>query len=104
MAATMPRLDDIIGGVESKYTASRESHSEVTTVGTDELGIVVDAASFLQNLRKQLVATPPDGWVTFGSHVDQPDIRLEFWGSDLDLMPVLERAAPAVEPTEAIIR
>lgn len=36
------------------------------------------------------IATPPPGWFTFGTHVDQPDIALEFWGDDGGV-PIWER-------------
>lgn len=44
-----------------------------------------------QRLKAQL-ATPPAGWYMFGTHVDVPDVRLEFWG-DEGGVPIWERPA-----------
>lgn len=39
------------------------------------------------------LAEPPEGWVLFGSHADQPDVEVEFSGSlDEDGTPLWERA------------
>lgn len=43
-----------------------------------------------QQIAKQF-ASPPPGWFTFGSHVDQPDVKLEFWGEDTGGDPIWER-------------
>lgn len=44
---------------------------------------------------KQL-ASPPPGWFTFGTHIEQPDVALEFWG-DEGGVPIWER--PAIHGT-----
>ena len=44
-------------------------------------------------LLRQL-ATPPEGWFTFGTHVDKPRTDLEFWGQDESHLPLWERPKP----------
>lgn len=42
---------------------------------------------------QKILATPAPGWFTFGTHVDQPGVELEFWGTEtsLDGLPIWER-------------
>lgn len=49
----------------------------------------------LHRLRVEL-ASPPDGWSTFGTHADT-DADLEFWGDDQGT-PIWERPVPAASP------
>lgn len=35
--------------------------------------------------------SPPDGWFTFGTHIDQPGVELDFWGLGNDGLPIWER-------------
>lgn len=54
-----------------------------------------------------ILAMPAPGWFTFGSHADQPDLELEFWGAEtsLDGLPIWERpAAPSEEVVDAAAR
>jgi hypothetical protein len=44
------------------------------------------------------MAAAEDGWVPFGSHVDQPNIRLEFMGVGDDGLPTWERKHPEQGP------
>lgn len=37
------------------------------------------------------LAVPPEGWFTLGHHRNQPDVRLEFWGTDEAGVPLWER-------------
>lgn len=46
-----------------------------------------------EHLRQQLMR-PPSGWWIFGAHVDEP-VELEFWGVDVDGLPLWERLKPA---------
>lgn len=48
-------------------------------------------------ISKQL-ASPPPGWFVLGSHIDQPDIQLEFWGDDGGV-PIWERPTPPTSST-----
>ena len=48
----------------------------------------------LRTLQRQL-ASPPPGWHTFGTHIGQPEIALEFWGDDGAGFPIWERPAPS---------
>lgn len=43
----------------------------------------------IEELHRQL-ASPPEGWFTFGTHIDRPEVQLEFWGDD-DGLPLWER-------------
>jgi hypothetical protein len=43
---------------------------------------------------------PPPGWFVFGTHADQPGLRLEFWGNQ-DGFPVWEREAKPVSALSA---
>lgn len=45
---------------------------------------------------KQQLVQPPAGWSVFGTHIDSPDVALEFWGNDGG-MPIWERPAPPVD-------
>ena len=38
------------------------------------------------------LASPPSGWFVLGSHIDDPDVDLEFWGNDAGV-PLWERPA-----------
>lgn len=51
------------------------------------------AAMYLE-LKRNLV-NPPDGWATFGHHLDT-ERPLEFWGTGEDGLPIWEREAPNV--------
>ena len=42
-----------------------------------------------ERLQRQL-ASPPPGWFVFGTHIDAPDVALEFWG-DEGGVPIWER-------------
>tara|TARA_R110002051_G_scaffold60546_9_gene110969 strand:+ start:77109 stop:77507 length:399 start_codon:yes stop_codon:yes gene_type:complete len=46
-------------------------------------------------LKNQLLE-PPRGWFVLGSHIDQPDVCLEFWG-DEGGVPLWERPVPAMD-------
>jgi len=46
-----------------------------------------------EELQRQLTQ-PPTGWYVFGTHIDQPDVRLEFWG-DEGGVPIWERPVDA---------
>jgi hypothetical protein len=39
---------------------------------------------------QRILASPPEGWSTFGTHIDQPNVELEFWGEDGGV-PIWER-------------
>lgn len=41
-------------------------------------------------LQKETLLRPVEGWYLFGTHVDR-NVALEFWGIDIDGMPVWER-------------
>lgn len=43
---------------------------------------------------QQTLASPPEDWYTFGTHVDHPDQELEFWGDDGTGTPIWERPIP----------
>lgn len=62
-----------------------------------------DWESAYKDLVRQL-ADPPDGWSTFGTHIDPAtgkalDVELEFWGDDGGV-PIWERPVPRA-PGEA---
>lgn len=40
---------------------------------------------------------PPSGWFMFGTHVDQPNVQLEFWGEGEDNLPIWERPVETPE-------
>lgn len=81
-----------------------------TTVNRTELSVVVDRGALIRALRPddsdqvalladwvagvmRQLANPPEGWSTFGTHVDQPGVTLELWG-ELDGTPIWERPVP----------
>jgi len=45
--------------------------------------------------------TPPPGWFDFGTHVDHPDVQLEFSSQGTDGLPLWERPVDYVEATDA---
>lgn len=55
--------------------------------------LVATGLEAYESLRGQLIKTPPDGWLVFGTHAGHgdDDVKLEFWGTDEDGLPFLER-------------
>lgn len=58
---------------------------------TEPLRILEGYKTQYKDLQHQL-ASPPPGWFTFGTHIDQPDVMLEFWGDEGGI-PIWERPA-----------
>ena len=51
---------------------------------------IPDHARGYRHEYRRLQAQPAPGWFVFGSHIDEPDILLEFWGDDAGT-PIWER-------------
>lgn len=53
---------------------------------------------------QRALSSPPEGWFTYGTHVDKDDVVLDFWGEDEDGLPLWERPKPLGETVaEAIV-
>ena len=53
---------------------------------------------------QRTLTRPPVGWFSFGTHVDQPDVKLEFWGTDDGGMPLWERPVSSGDRVQAVAR
>ena len=70
----------------AEFLATLEPHSDEWKVVNQLIGYRTE----YRLLQRQL-ATPPEGWFPFGTHIDRPDVpRLEFWG-DHGGIPLWER-------------
>ncbi|MBF4459504.1 hypothetical protein [Pseudoclavibacter sp. VKM Ac-2867] len=89
------RLEDAISNIDYPGTDAAE-WTHKAKVAARELMKAVRAD---ERARYQLIlASPPPGWSTFGTHIDQPDVELEFWGAEtsLDGLPIWERPRTAL--------
>lgn len=83
------------GVTEEDWAEVEGAYFEAASVLLQESGIHAEL-HHLEGYRiehdalKRQLAAPPAPWVTFGSHVDQPDVALEFWG-DEGGVPLWER-------------
>lgn len=98
------RLEDAISNIDYPGADSKEwtQKAKVAARELERAARVDERAPF-----QRILATPAPGWFTFGTHVDQPDLELEFWGAETspDGLPIWERpAAPAEAVVDAAAR